>query len=468
MRTRTVDADRDAPRASVRSFRRILTDARSVLQLPHVIPRLVASRSVWLILSAVCIAALTYSICDLQQYASIDLRNRVVGARALLLSIDPYNIEWRPGMPLELADLHQRYPGITRVTAAPPLLLLYAPFAELPYRTQQIIWWVLQWVALTTTIIVLARSFSNELDRKFFILLAIIFFVGSWFWRLHVERGQYYIFSVMLICIDLAALRNDSRRPLPIWLGIPSGVAVAIKPTNVILLPMLWFLGERRAALAASFAAAAMFAVSLYPSGPEVWWSFLSSIKLWGEYEITSSFEDKFFGPVQAVAPAIIEGIDFWRVLSIGPYGSEITPSTLISLLRTHWSIQLGQVISLLLFIAGPVGIWWLKRRGNVSRDTMLLFTTFLLAAIEFTRPVRWTYVDVTFLPVAAFLVSTLPRSRPFIMLAAFTCIFYLVPLESKWGVRTRHLLTIAVVCVTLTANAFPLGSVRARAAAPG
>jgi hypothetical protein len=65
------------------------------------------------------VAALWYSLDDLVRYGGVDLRNRVVGARALLLSIDPYNVEWRPGTPIELADTHQRYPGVTRVTAAP-------------------------------------------------------------------------------------------------------------------------------------------------------------------------------------------------------------------------------------------------------------------------------------------------------------------------------------------------------------
>src|SRR5215213_6738257 len=112
----------------------------------------VSSRWVWILLSIICVAALLYSLIDFVQFGGMDLRNRVVGARALLLSTDPYKIEWQNGMTLELADTFQRYPGVTRVSASPPLLLLYMPFAELPYQEQHVIWWILQWLALAITI----------------------------------------------------------------------------------------------------------------------------------------------------------------------------------------------------------------------------------------------------------------------------------------------------------------------------
>jgi hypothetical protein len=312
---------------------------------------------------------------DLFQYAGIDLRNRIVGARALVQSIDPYTIEWRPGMPLDLADPSQRYPGVSRVSAAPSLLLLYMPFAELPYRTQQIIWWALQWAALGITIAVLARSFRNEADRNIFLLIAVICFVGSWFWRLHVERGQYYIFSTMLLSLDLAVLRDKGRRPK--WLGIPSGIAVAIKPTNVILVPMLWFLGERRAALGAVFVAALVVAASLYPSGPQVWSSFLSTIQDAAAAEMYPDFASKHFGPVQAVAPRVIEGVDFGKPLELGVDGNWIRPSNITYMLRGRsWAIYLSQVVVIILFVVGPLAVWRLERSRTRSRDFLLLYIT--------------------------------------------------------------------------------------------
>src|SRR5262249_49542684 len=155
--------------------------------------------------------------------------------------------------------------------------------------TQKVIWWGLQWVALGITIALLARSFRDQADRNIFLIISIVCFVGSWFWRLHVERGQYYIFSTMLISLDLAMLRTQNSRPR--WLVAASGIAVVIKPSNLILLPMLWLAGDRRVTLLAAFAAALVVAASLYPAGPKVWSSFVSVVQSWTEYELDSDFE---------------------------------------------------------------------------------------------------------------------------------------------------------------------------------
>jgi hypothetical protein len=400
-----------------------------------------ASRWLWVFCVLFCIAAFAYSISDLINDAGIDLRNRVVGARALLLSLDPYSIDWRPGMPLDLADTHQRYPGVTRVTAAPSCLLMYIPFAELSYRMQHLIWWVLQWMALAAAILVLARSFSDRFERNVFTLIAIVCFASSWFWRLHVERGQYYIFVVLLVCLDLAVLRQSRR--CPGWLGIPSGIAVAIKPTNVLLLPALWFMGERRAALTGCLAAAIVFAASVYPSGPVVWWSFLSAVSDNAEAEIDYTFENRHFGPVQGVAPDIIESMNFRYSISTG-WRDDVPPSTLTSFFKARWTVYLNQGAMLFLFIAGPIAVWWLNRI-NASRDELLLFISLLLAIVDFFRPWRYSYVDVNFLPVTAFIITLLLRSRALIILACITYMGYLAPLEKHWVVPTRYALTITL-----------------------
>jgi hypothetical protein len=398
-----------------------------------------------------CIVVFSYSISDLMGHAGIDLRNRVVGARALLSFLDPYSIDWRPGIPLELADTWQRYPGVTRVTATPSLLLLYIPFAQLPYRTQHLIWWALQWLALAAAIAALARSFSDGFERNVFILIAIVCFAGSWFWRLHVERGQYYIFFVLLVCLDLAALRDHHRRPG--WLGIPSGIAVALKPTALLLLPALWVMGERRAALAGCFAAAAVFAVSLYPSGPKVWSSFLSVVDHYAQLEIDPAFESSHFGPVTAVAPDIIEGMNFAKGKELGvgrSWGHRIVPSTLTSFFRARWAIYLNEVAMVSLTVFGPIAVWWLKWRCKVDRERVLLLVALLLAIVDFARPTRWNYVDVVFLPVTAFLVSLLPRSPGFVALACLTYVCYLAPLETEWFILARYFLTVLLAGATL------------------
>src|SRR5882724_6376238 len=89
------------------------------------------SKYLWILVCVITVVAIAFSLMDLHDYAGIDLRNRVVGARALLLSHDPYATDWHPGVPLELADPQQRYPGFSRVSAVPPVLFAYVPFASM-------------------------------------------------------------------------------------------------------------------------------------------------------------------------------------------------------------------------------------------------------------------------------------------------------------------------------------------------
>jgi hypothetical protein len=232
-------------------------------------------------------------------------------------------------------------------------------------------------------------------------------------------------------------------------LGIPSGIAVAIKPTCLLLLPSLWFLGERRAALAGTLVAALLVAASLYPSGPTVWLSFLSGANDWAQAEIDPTYESRHFGPVLAVAPAVMEGMDFREFLRLGR-DYHVVSNTLTRLFKADWAVHFNQVAMLVLCTCGPVAVWWLRRRSNASQDTLLLLIALLLVLVDFVRPQRYTYVDVSFLPLAALLVTSLPRSLPFVLIACLACACYLAPLEKEWVILARYFFTVALAVATI------------------
>ena len=49
---------------------------------------------------------------DAYNYGGVDLRNRIVGARAIWSGIDPYTFDWQPGMSQRLLDPSRRSPGL--------------------------------------------------------------------------------------------------------------------------------------------------------------------------------------------------------------------------------------------------------------------------------------------------------------------------------------------------------------------
>jgi hypothetical protein len=386
--------------------------------------------------------AMALSIKDLHDFAGVDLRNRIVGARALLMSLDPYSVEWRPGMPLWLADFNQRYPGASKVTVPPTVLFAYVPFAELSHRTQQLIWWALQWIAMVVTIFALLRSFNTAERQRIFLLAAVFCFIGSWFWRLHVERGQYYIFLTLFFCLDIAALRREKRHPA--WLGVPIGISAALRPTYVVLIPMLWFMGERCAAKRATVTAIALLTCSFLVAGLPVWRHFFDTVSSWAFIEIDNSFQDKRFGSIVASAPAIIEGLDFSKALPY--YGAG---STIGALFKQPWAVALSPVMTIVIMFSAVLTTWWMSRR-NVPRTYILLLLSIAPIIVEFSGVMRNTYADVSFLPVVALGLAAMPTTLLFEISGVLTLLLYTGPIESQWIVHLRHFASVALVFAIL------------------
>jgi hypothetical protein len=383
-----------------------------------------------------------------------------------LAGADPYVIEPEHEIPEWRSDFNQRYPGISRVTVAPTTLLFYVPFASLSHRTQQVIWWLLQWAAMIWAIIVLYRSEATEEERRAFLSISVVCFLGSWFWRLHVERGQYYVFLTLLLCLDLAAIRaaGGSR---PRWVGIPIGISIALRPTYGIVLPLLWLLGERRAAVRAAVTSVLLVALSIAVVGWSAWRHFFETVEQMAIVEVDPGFQARHFGPLVTKVPPLIEGLDFSKELPHRGGGS-----TIAALIKAPWALPLSRAAT---FAVGFVGIalaWWMSARG-IRRDAILMLVSLIPIFIEFTGTTRNTYADVAFLPVVAFMVAIMPASVFVWILACITLLLFIGPLESKWTVHLRHLMIVtlatAVLCQALMpANrAKPVASGQKRSAAP-
>lgn len=159
----------------------------------------------WLLLGLLALAlvlAVTVSFGDAVAFPGFDLRPKVVGARALLLGLDPYlpeTLRWTKATPAILTDTETVFyanTGLARTTYPPSLLLLYIPFATLPYNFQRLLWWALEWAALLASIGLLCAATPRRFQMAF-LIVAIGAFACSYFWRWHAERGQYYVFRAV-------------------------------------------------------------------------------------------------------------------------------------------------------------------------------------------------------------------------------------------------------------------------------
>ena len=219
--------------------------------------------------------AFVNSVRDVQTYGGVDLRGRVTAARALLLGMDPYFYVWQPGMSEDLLDPCRGRELMSRGTVSPPVMCIYALTARLPYRTIRWIWFGCDWLALLATVLLLTRLSlqPDDLTRALTVVCGFAFIGGSQIWRLHVERGQFYIYYSLLLA--LAFLYAGKKTPRGPWLaGLAIGVSAALRPTLlVVAVPAL--LQRRWSVVAgAALGAALVLGVTLPVTGLHAWNSF--------------------------------------------------------------------------------------------------------------------------------------------------------------------------------------------------
>ena len=187
-----------------------------------------------------CLVNVWHSYHDVQNYGGTDLRVRIVGARALVRGVNPYTMQQTEDLDPALRDPDQS--GLSRCTYPPTLLWFYAPLSSLKYLTQRVIWAVLEWCAFIASVVVLSACIESRNTRYWFLVAAIGLFGSSFFWRLHVERGQYYIFVVLLISIGMLVLLKTQQTVVA---GIFWAIAICLRPT-VGLLVVPWLMGTQR------------------------------------------------------------------------------------------------------------------------------------------------------------------------------------------------------------------------------
>ena len=149
---------------------------------------------------------------DNLNYAGVDLRNRVVGARVMLAGHDPYTFDWEPGMPDQWLDPVYD-PKAHRLTASPPTLLLYAVGARLPFRVQRHLSFVIEWLALLASLMLLSASLPELRHRVAFLLGATLFIVAANAWHSASEApGQLYVYLLLALSVAMALFRARLRR----------------------------------------------------------------------------------------------------------------------------------------------------------------------------------------------------------------------------------------------------------------
>lgn len=340
------------------------------------------------------------------QHGGVDLRNRVVGARLLIREMDPYHFQWSPDYDEQLLDPMVEPGSITtRVTVPPNVLLIHAPFANMPYFYQRMGWLIVQWVAFVASLLLFISTEANPLRQKLLASVGLLLFSTSMFWRMHVERGQIYIIYVFLIALAywvLSHRENDDRTLNNVMLGGGLiGLAASLRfPIFIMVLPMLVYRQFRLlAATLASFGLFLLGSVSL--TGKEPWKEYISALAVFKTVNRIPELENE---TANLALPKTIEGMT-----NLSSYAAFRTGNFSIQEIVQYFSgINLQANVLILLLCVGLLGyivlasMFRVQGIGNASLtpvdNIFLMGGLMILMADLFVPAPRFSYNDVQLL----------------------------------------------------------------------
>lgn len=344
---------------------------------------------------------------DATRYAGLDLRCKTTGARAILRGLNPYNFPWKPGDAPELCDPWRRIPGPTRTTYPPPLELLYVPLANVAYGLQRVLWYGLEWIAMLLTLILGMRVATGRPAGKiWFFAVAVFLFVGDMAWRLHLERGQYYIFVTLLLMMAFAHVLAHEER---LTTALALGTAIAFRPTFG-LIAVLLFLGRRRRLALQSLAVAALLCLVTVPIvGVDGWRAYFKLVAYHSALHPLDVLQ-RDFGPELSVSK-VAEGIDFAPYLQADTGNVSFRTFYVYWLRGTRLSYEsLGRLLAVVTAILAGAAAWWAGRRRLAARWLLVLALLGTLVVEFFVAPERNAYGDVLLLPFIALLAPVWRR----------------------------------------------------------
>jgi hypothetical protein len=348
-----------------------------------------------------CLLCLAISVSDLHTYPAADLRAKVAGARLLAAGQNPYNLN-----PDSQPNQYFKSPAFPTYT--PVLLALYVPLSALPYETQRTIYFCLDWLLAGATFYLFQRSFCESLAEKYFCWIAYCsFIVCSYAFRFHLERGQYYMLVLLLLCHTAASIEHGQSG----WLAcLPTALLLVVRPTYCLMLvAALLCLNARKWVLRVSALAAAMFLATLRFGGIQRWFGFMETIRArQAQYlEGMTTLCCKQHLSLRFLPPTIIENIDFSRGLQghalngtfIGlcsfPFGLVSRRLLFLCGYIAPRQIEATDYLFMTLVLAGGIGVAFMARQRVVDRKILIAYVVVWPLIFEIFGPERQLYTSV-------------------------------------------------------------------------
>ncbi|HET9057899.1 MAG TPA: glycosyltransferase 87 family protein [Chitinophagaceae bacterium] len=178
-----------------------------------------------------------------KKYFSVDLRNRIVGARVLehRHGVSPYGYKWKKEdgeMYLDIIDSPQT--PVNRNTVTPFFLQLLLPFADNKFQSIAEAWYWIEIISLllaTVFMVWLSKGFINKI---WVATIGFIFIGCSTGFKMHNINGQAYIFFAVLMLLLYLLFTKDKNILREALSGLILSILILTRPITVVfLLPYL-------------------------------------------------------------------------------------------------------------------------------------------------------------------------------------------------------------------------------------
>ena len=292
---------------------------------------------------------------------------------------------------------------------------------------------------MLASVIILLRTIPSQRARFVFLCCALLFFISGYFWRLHLERGQIYIFLTLFpsLGIYLEMSPNVTK-----YSGIAWGIMIALRPTYVLLLLIYLLFKKYKIVKMMAVTATILFVITILIGGIKPWISWSKNIKNLELSWVDPDFLIHNYGPAYSVAPQA-EGIDFHNSLAAETYNE-----TFVGLIALSYD-KLGKPFPLIwllvtkllmaIFIIFIIIITYVNTKRNLDHSSKLLIALVMVISIDYFLPIRFSDADVLFLPLLALIVPFLTSNythRYFliVLLLAFGIGHSLLPIHGYLG----------------------------------
>lgn len=397
------------------------------------------------LISAICIS---FDTVNTLKYGALDLRNRVVGTRVLLDEEDPYFFKWEQNTPEEFVDARDFYSNfpMSRLTVPPTVLLLHSPFASIPYKTQQILWAFIQWLLLLLSIILLSSTTDSIMKKKIIWIIGLLIVASSFFWRLHIDKGQIYILFLFMIILSYWLIKKKDNQILS---GFILGLTASFRPP--VILMGIPFLIKRKWKFILSGLAGMLisFVSSLFIVPFSIWKSYFNSMEFHEKFHLliirpTYSFFNK----------QVVDGIKN----AIFSANLPIEDSSIQDMFRIIFHLKVKAIIlELSLIICILILIFFLWRRIVKTKSNDILFyigIVFVIISSFFLPAARLSYMNIYWLfPLSLIVLITndikkiLKPELVFVIVGLFlNTMFYTFP---KGVILSDYLMLFYIVITT-------------------